>query len=36
MHAPINTIEHDHAKILISALERQASWSGNYGEVVDH
>ena len=31
MHAPHNTA---HAKILVSALERQVSWGDNYDEVV--
>ena len=30
------TIEHAHAKILVSALECQVSWGDNYGEVVNH
>ena len=33
-HTPHNVIEHTHAEILVSALERQVSWDDTYGEVV--
>ena len=36
MHTPHNTIEHTHAKILVSALERRVSWGDTAGEVVGH
>ena len=29
-------IDHTHAKILVTALERQVSWGDSNGEVVDH
>ena len=35
-HAPHNTLEHIHAKILVSALELQVSRVDTYGEVVNH
>ena len=35
-HAPHNTIEHTHAKILVNANEFQVPWDDNSGEVVDH
>ena len=35
-HPPHNTIEHTHAKILVSALERQVSSDDTYGEGVNH
>ena len=33
---PHNTIEHTHAKILVSALERQVSLGDTNDEVLDH
>jgi hypothetical protein len=36
MHTPHNTIEHTHAKILVSAFERQISWGGIIDEIVGH
>jgi hypothetical protein len=35
-HEPRNIIEHTHAKLLVSALERQVSWGDTNDEVVDH
>ena len=35
MHTPHNIINHTHAKILVSAIERQVSWGDTDDEVVD-
>ena len=35
-HPPHNTIGNSHAKILVSALERQVSWDNIDGEFVNH
>ena len=35
-YASHNTIDHTRAKMLISAVERQVSWSGINDEVVGH
>jgi hypothetical protein len=32
----VYTIEHNHAKISVSALEHQVSWDDTNGEVVGH
>ena len=31
----MHTIEYTHAKILVSALERQVSWDDTYGEIIN-
>ena len=36
IHTPHNTIEHNHAKILVGTLECQVSWDDTEGVVVDH
>jgi hypothetical protein len=36
IHLPHNTIEHTHAKILVSALEHQVSLDDTYGEIGNH
>jgi hypothetical protein len=35
MHAPHNTIEHAHAKILVSTLECQVSRGDTYYEIIN-
>ena len=35
-HAPRITIEHSHAKIVVSALERQVAQDDTYSKVVNH
>ena len=35
-HTPQNTIEHTHAKTLVSALEHQVSWGDTYDDEVNH